>query len=101
MPLERVSLKNTIRTRVIWTSGVEQKISVPTKQSSIFEIQIDSNVFFFLLESYWNNPQFVIDLEKETGMSKTIVSLMEIMERNKTRMDIFTGFDVYKVSDIY
>lgn len=48
-------------------------------------------------ESYWNNPQFIIDLEKETGKTTTIVSLMEIMDRNKSRMDIFTGFDVLKI----
>lgn len=48
-------------------------------------------------KSYWNNPQFVINLEKETGPTDTIVSLMEIMDQNKTRMDIFTGFDLFKI----
>ncbi|CAI9719195.1 calpain-11-like isoform X1 [Octopus vulgaris] len=48
-------------------------------------------------ESYWSNPQFLLDLEDEKDETPVIISLMEIMEKNRNRMDIFIGFDVHRI----
>ncbi|GAB1606534.1 calpain-11-like [Argonauta hians] len=48
-------------------------------------------------DSYWSNPQFLLDLENEKEEVPVIISLMEIMEKNRKRMDIFIGFDVHRI----
>lgn len=46
---------------------------------------------------YWRNPQYIIDLEHCTDYTWTVISLMEIMTKDKGNWDIYIGFDIYKL----
>lgn len=46
---------------------------------------------------YWRNPQYIIDLEHCTDYTWTVISLTEVMPKERENSDIYIGFDIYKL----
>lgn len=49
---------------------------------------------------YWRNPQYIIDLEHCTDYTWTVISLTEVMPKERENSDIYIGFDIYKVGPL-